>query len=145
MQNASFIRLLAEDDSKINTLPLMAYVTATVFYALRVYLDRATTRGFGSTPVDHKIQRPQSVLLRIAYKAVSTGPVQLLERFQWALLVAGMETSDAIHRDWVEDNISDPGIRDLLRIILWEKAKLGGVSHMSTVRGLIRGGGANEI
>lgn len=117
----------------------MAYVTATVFYALRVYLDRATTRGFGSTPVDPETQRAYHVLLKIAHKTVATGPVQLLERFQWALLVAGMETADAIHRDWIEDTISDPGMRDLLRIIQQEKARLGGVIHMSTVRRLIRG------
>lgn len=117
----------------------MAYVTTTVFYALHVYLDRATTNGFGSTPVSPHTQRALAALLAVAYKTIAAGPVQLLERFQWALLIAGVETSDPIHRDWIRANISDPGFKNMLGVVLMEKGRLGGAIRMTTIRQLTGG------
>lgn len=49
---------------------------------------------------------------------MASGPVQLLERFQWALLIAGVETNDPVHRDWIRGNIADPSMKSTLDTIL---------------------------
>ncbi|KAL5364533.1 hypothetical protein BJX96DRAFT_168359 [Aspergillus floccosus] len=139
-KNVSFLSSLVEEQqTTIEHIPLMAYVTTAVFYALHVYLDRATTHGFGSTPVSPVTQQALAALLAVAYKTIAAGPVQLLDRFQWALLIAGVETSDPIHRDWIRANISDPGFKDMLGVVLREKDRLGGAIRMPTVR-LLTGG-----
>ncbi|GES57249.1 hypothetical protein ATEIFO6365_0001053600 [Aspergillus terreus] len=137
-KNVSFLSsLVKEQQPGATPLPLMAYVTTTVFYALHIYLNRATTHGFGSTPVSPDTQRALTALLAVAYKTIAAGPVQLLERFQWALLIAGVETPDPIHRDWIRANISDPGFKDMLGVVLTEKGRLGGAIRMATIRQLI--------
>ncbi|KAF9890764.1 hypothetical protein FE257_005633 [Aspergillus nanangensis] len=135
-QGASFITFLVEDKDLRSTKSLMAYVTSTVFYATCIYLDRATVPGFGG-PRSSSTDQALSSLLKVSYKTVSMGSVQLLERFQWALLIAGIETSDEIHRHWVISSISDMGIRDIFRVILDEKFRLGGVISMRDIRQLI--------
>ncbi|KAK6216123.1 hypothetical protein LQW54_003899 [Pestalotiopsis sp. IQ-011] len=54
----------------------------------------------------------------LSYYTVASGPVQLLERFQWALLIAGIETNDPVHRDWIRGNIADPSLKSALELVL---------------------------
>jgi hypothetical protein len=56
-----------------------------------------------------------------------------------ALLVAGIETNDAVHRNWIFPNISDPGIKKLLRVVLDKKHELGGEITMPTIRQMVNG------
>lgn len=116
----------------------MACVTVTFFHALRIYLCRSTNHPFGSIPVHPDIQDSLPRLISAAYKTIATGAVQLLERFQWSLLIAGIETSDPVHLDWIKANISDASIRAVLHLILDEKTRLGGSISMQTIRGLVQ-------
>ncbi|XHF99619.1 hypothetical protein AWENTII_003114 [Aspergillus wentii] len=134
-QGNPFINDMKQNDQP---QPLMACVTVTFFHALRIYLCRSTNHPFGSIPVHPDIQDSLSRLISAAYKTIATGAVQLLERFQWSLLIAGIETSDPVHLDWIKANISDASIRAVLHLILDEKTRLGGSISMQTIRGLVQ-------
>ncbi|KAL4898027.1 hypothetical protein BDV59DRAFT_53918 [Aspergillus ambiguus] len=136
-KSAPFLSSLVGDGSHTVPAPLMAYVTTTVFYALQIYLNRSSTSSFGGTPMPRGTQQALTALLAVAYKTIAVGRVQLLERFQWALLIAGIETSDPIHREWVQTNIADPGVKNLLQVILARKSQLGGAISMATIRQLL--------
>ncbi|KAI9375281.1 hypothetical protein BJX61DRAFT_531697 [Aspergillus egyptiacus] len=92
--------------------PLMAYVTVTFFYALQIYLHRARWSSFGTRPVPTALQEALSSLIAAAYHAIRTGPVQLLERFQWSLFMSGLETTDPVHQEWIGKNLSDPAMKE---------------------------------
>ncbi|KAI9166392.1 transporter [Paramyrothecium foliicola] len=74
--------------------PLMALVTVTFFHALEIYLYRSRGSSLGELPTPARVQLSLKELMTTAYYATAAGPVQLLERFQWALLIAGIETHD---------------------------------------------------
>ena len=120
----------------------MALVAVTIFHALEIYLVRSKDSAFGELPVPSEVQRALKDLLTTAYYTVATGPVQLLERFQWALLIAGIETHDPIHRDWISASISDPAIKGIFQLVLSAKGSSG--ITMQAVRRLV-GGGHNDI
>jgi hypothetical protein len=130
--------LVALDERPRPKIPLLAYVSITFFYALQIYFLRSSAQGFGSDTC-LSVQNALKCLISTAHLALNVGPVQLLERFQWALLIAGIETDDVVHRDWIFANISDPGIKKLLRVILDRKQELGGEITMPTIRQMVNG------
>ncbi|KAF4344531.1 hypothetical protein FBEOM_1499 [Fusarium beomiforme] len=98
----SFLFNLSRDCAQQHTRPpLMALVTVTVFHALEIYLHRSRDTFFGETPIPADIERALQELVSAAYHTIPVGPVQLLERFQWALLICGIETHDPVYRDWI--------------------------------------------
>ncbi|CAG7564444.1 unnamed protein product [Fusarium equiseti] len=118
------------------TPPLMALVTVTILHALQIYLHRSRDSSFGETPVPLEVEAALTELVAAAYHTITIGPVQLLERFQWALLIAGIETHDPIHRDWISASISDPVIKSVYDHVLAAKGMSDTVS-MEAVRDLI--------
>ncbi|KAM0301490.1 hypothetical protein ACHAPM_005719 [Fusarium culmorum] len=117
--------------------PLMALVTTTIFYALQIYLQRSRDSPFGQTPIPQDIDTALKELVAAAHQTIATGPVQLLERFQWALLIAGMETHDPVHQDWISANISDPVIKGVLNLVLAAKGQSDEGVSMEAVRDLV--------
>ncbi|KAH8669161.1 hypothetical protein BX600DRAFT_461297 [Xylariales sp. PMI_506] len=122
---------------------LMALVTATFFFALQIYFYRSRNSAFGECPVPTRIQNALSNLVAMAYYTVATGPVQLMERFQWAMLIGGTETHDPVHREWILNNMADPAMNGTLRLILdakkKHKAAAGGTISMHELRRLVSG------
>lgn len=116
----------------------MGLVTVTFFHALQIYLHRSRNSAFGEFPVPPKVQTALSDLVRAAYRTMARGSVQLLERFQWALLIAGIETHDPVHRAWVATSILDPSIKKAFHIIQAAKGTLS--ISMRAVRQLVSGG-----
>ena len=114
----------------------MALVTVTILHALQIYLYRSRDSAFGETPVPPEVETALTDLVAVAYHTITIGPVQLLERFQWALLIAGIETHDPIHRDWISASISDPVIKSVYNHVLAAKGMSDTVS-MEAVRDLI--------
>ncbi|KAH6653226.1 hypothetical protein BKA67DRAFT_311911 [Truncatella angustata] len=127
------------EDCRAQTTPpsLMALVTVTFYYALQIYFHRSRNSAFGELPIPAKVQIALSQLVATAYYTVATGPVQLLERFQWALLIAGTETRDPIHREWISRTIADPGMKSALQLIL--DAKKSYCISMRAIRQLVSG------
>ncbi|KAL4882036.1 hypothetical protein BJY04DRAFT_187924 [Aspergillus karnatakaensis] len=127
----------AASNSKVFRCTLMAYVTVTFFYALQIYFYRARMSSFGTRPVPPEVQGAINSLVSTAYYAVKTGPVQLLERFQWSLFIAGLETTDPIHEEWIGNNISDPAIKQGFDYIQTLKGQTPSDITMQRIRGLI--------
>jgi hypothetical protein len=99
----------------------MALVTVTFFHAIQIYFYRSRDTYFGQLPVPSEIQQTLSELVTAAFHTIATGPVQLLERFQWSLLIAGMETHDPVHLEWILVNLSDPILKNLLDMVKEEQ------------------------
>lgn len=115
----------------------MALVTITIFHALQIYLYRSRNSSLGQMPVPQDIEIALKDLVAAAYHTIAVGPVQLLERFQWALLIAGIETCDPVHRDWISANISDPVIKSVFNVVLSAKGQSEEGISMDTVRDLV--------
>ncbi|KAL4752925.1 hypothetical protein BDW72DRAFT_211027 [Aspergillus terricola var. indicus] len=116
---------------------LMTYVTAAVFYALQIYFYRARQSSFGSRPISTELQNALSSLVSAAYYATKAGQVQLLERFQWSLFIAGLEITDPVHQEWVGNNLTDPAIREAFDCTLRIKRQFPGGITMQKIRSLI--------
>jgi hypothetical protein len=116
---------------------LMIYVTAAVFYALQIYFYRARQSSFGSRPISTELQNALNSLVSAAYYATKAGQVQLLERFQWSLFIAGLEITDPVHQEWVENNLTDPAIREAFHCILCIKRQSPGGITMQKIRSLV--------
>ncbi|KAJ5979557.1 hypothetical protein N7481_006855 [Penicillium waksmanii] len=107
--------LLADCKMNQRVPPLMALVAVTFFHAIQIYLFRSRDSYFGQLPISSEIQRTLNELIATAYQTVAAGPVQLLERFQWSLLIAGVETHDPVHLDWIFGILSDPILKAILK------------------------------
>ncbi|KAL4908202.1 hypothetical protein BDW74DRAFT_174895 [Aspergillus multicolor] len=116
---------------------LMAYVTVTVFYALQIYLYRARQCAFATRPIPAEIQDALNSLVSAAYYATKTGQVQLLERFQWSLFIAGLEITDPVHQEWFGKNMSDPAIKKGFDLIQAFKRRSPGSITMEKIRSLV--------
>ncbi|KAL4990599.1 hypothetical protein BDW68DRAFT_194257 [Aspergillus falconensis] len=116
---------------------LMTYVTATFFYALQIYFYRARQSSFGTRPIPFELQNALNSLVSAAYYATQAGQVQLLERFQWSLFIAGLEVTDPVYQEWVGNNMSDPAIRKGFDCIQRIKRQSSGGMTMQKIRSLI--------
>lgn len=130
--------MAAEGRDGASTPSLMALVSVTFYHALEIYLHRSRDSHFRALPVPAEVQRALSELMSMAYHTVATGPVQLLERFQWALLMAGTETRNPVHREWVSRNIADPSMRTALQLITLSIGETQTIS-MQEIRRLVSG------
>lgn len=116
---------------------LMTFVTATFFYAMKIYLYRARISSFGAGPIPSELQDALSSLVSAAYYATKTGSVQLLERFQWSLFIAGLEITDPVHQEWVGNNISDPSIKKVFDHVQDIRNQPPGGITMKKIRSLV--------
>lgn len=115
----------------------MALVAVTIFHALEIYLHRSRDTFFGEAPVPADIERALQELVSAAYNTIPVGPVQLLERFQWALLIGGIETHDPVYRDWISASISDPVIKGVYNLVVSAKTLSAKGISMEAVRELV--------
>jgi hypothetical protein len=109
----------------------MALVTVTFFHAIQLYFCRSRDSYFGQFPVTAEFHSILSELIAAAYYTVTAGSVQLLERFQWSLLIAGIESHDPIHVEWILKTISDPILRNVLSLVKQKQR-----SHSVSMEGL---------
>ncbi|PWY93098.1 hypothetical protein BO94DRAFT_460734 [Aspergillus sclerotioniger CBS 115572] len=118
---------------------LIELVTVSLFYAVCIYLCRSRSPALGEQPVPPEVQTALTGLITTAHRTISRGSVQLLERFQWSLLILGLETNDPIHWDWVGKNITDAAIREVFNVCLRVKKQSGGSISIATLRQLVGG------
>ncbi|KAL2840758.1 hypothetical protein BJX68DRAFT_185014 [Aspergillus pseudodeflectus] len=116
---------------------LMAFVAVAFYYALQIYYHRARLSSFGTRPLPTRLQNFLTSLVSTAYYAVKAGPMQLLERFQWSLFIAALETTDPVHKEWIGNSISDPAIKAGFDHIKSLKEESHGSITMHMIRSLI--------
>lgn len=79
--------------------------SATMFYALRIYLLRTRT-PFGSQDFPESAKY-LAELLKFARYICPMGTRQPVYEFQWSLFIATMETTDMIHQEWLHARITE--------------------------------------
>jgi len=136
---ASIFRL-ATTNTMVEPWPRLltnAEFIVSYFYAVRIY-------HFCSSIPDakDKEERPLAVsqalaaILDIAQRTFATGNEELYERMQWPLFVAGLETADAIHKEWILEKLTIGTFKEILREIARIQEKSGKRSGMAKVREL---------
>lgn len=135
---ASVFQIVITEDVPSCSLSLLAYVSVTMFYALRIYLLRCSSTGFGGYK-SAALQEALEALISAAHHTLAKGPITLSERFQWSLLIAGTETNSIIYQEWIASKISDTGIQNLLKLIQGEKKRSGGEITISRIRQMVGG------
>jgi hypothetical protein len=87
------------------------------FYALRIYKFRCFQQDATITPPE--VQASVNSILCIAQRSFSSKQLDIMvERFQWPLFMAGIETSDNIHKEWIQTKLRKVKLSDAFRRIV---------------------------
>jgi hypothetical protein len=128
--------LMAHRHSDVPEPSTMRLVAVAFYYATVIYHYRCRSSPFGALPVPEDIQEAIKGLLTCTRLAVRTRSVQLLERFQWSLFIAGVETNDAEDSEWVRESLADAVLKDVFGAVGDVKRNNHGCIPLATVRAL---------
>ncbi|XWX00287.1 hypothetical protein V2A60_008307 [Cordyceps javanica] len=106
-RSRSLIRLTTINVQPRSRVMLNADYMVPFFYALRIYCFRSFLADDGlSTQSPSAIASCVSSILRLAQRSLSRGQLDPMRaRFQWPLFMAGIETTDSIHKEWVHSKL----------------------------------------
>jgi hypothetical protein len=113
-----------------------------LFYSIRIYYFRCTSPG-AHAPRPPIVEKALSSLIGIAYRTYTASPSDLYRYPQWPLLIAGTETSDPIHRDWILKHMSPDVYKNALEKIVQAQEEIGGRIEMSQFRKMCNVGGSD--
>ncbi|CZR60847.1 uncharacterized protein PAC_10743 [Phialocephala subalpina] len=124
---------LAATTTKPRTRTLVnADLSIAYFHAVRIYLFRCTP-GKPSAPCPTDIQQSLRTILSIAHKTFASEDDALFHRIEWPLFIAGVETNDSIHREWIQGKLGESSIGTALDQVLQVQQMIGrrvGVEYM---------------
>ncbi|KAK3359452.1 hypothetical protein B0T25DRAFT_532999 [Lasiosphaeria hispida] len=104
------------------------------YYALCIYHFRCSlTEDQGFFGGSDHIDEIAAVLLVLIQRSLSTDDIGQLDRLQWPLFWAGIETADQFKQTWILEKMSNQGLRDALEMILLEQSD-GVRTNMGRVR-----------
>ena len=90
----------------------------------------------GVTPPN--VQTALNSLLAIAQRTFSSGQREYSELYRWILFCAGIETQDAIHREWVLSRLPNIMLKRIVgHIVQWQQIN-GRRMEMTMIRKLLR-------
>ncbi|KAF7945683.1 uncharacterized protein EAE97_004721 [Botrytis byssoidea] len=104
------------------------------FYAIRIYHFRYTTQNGDRNARPKVIKRALKSLLDIAQRIFAQGDEEHYERLHWPLFMAGIETTDTIHREWILEKFSSGKFKTVLEKVSKIQHLSGTRVHMSLVR-----------
>lgn len=104
------------------------------FYAIRIYHFRYTTQNEDRNARPKVVKRALKSLLDIAQRIFAKGDEEHYERLHWPLFMAGIETTDAIHREWILEKFSSGKFKTVLEKVLKIQHLSGTRVRMSLVR-----------
>ncbi|KAL3417648.1 hypothetical protein PVAG01_10658 [Phlyctema vagabunda] len=111
--------------------------SATMFHALRIYLLRSGESPFGAGD-SAEVQTALGQLLMFARHVCPAGTQQPVYEFQWSLFIAALETSDMIHREWLQARISDRRFCEASQRIASFKRGNSGTVALSAIRQILQ-------
>ncbi|KAH7156029.1 hypothetical protein EDB81DRAFT_376875 [Dactylonectria macrodidyma] len=115
-----------------------AAAAVAIYYAIRLCYYRYTGESSGqaqNTAAEQCLAR----LLAAAQRATSHAySHSTWDGLQWALFIGGIETRDAIHRDWIMGKLTTPRFKSALRTIAGVESQSGKVG-MQTISTILRG------
>ncbi|PQE13743.1 zn 2cys6 transcription factor protein [Rutstroemia sp. NJR-2017a BVV2] len=104
------------------------------FYAVRIYNFRYSTRIEDPNSRPKVIKKALKSLLAIAHRVSSKSYEEHFERLHWPLFMAGLETSDPIHREWILEKFSSGKFRSVLERVVKIQHLSGSRVGMSLIR-----------
>lgn len=127
------IRLTTIKDSYASRLLVNVDWSVALFFSLRLYLFRVTDGVNPST----KTQDALTSLLLIAQRRLSSGKDEMYRRFEMPLFMAGIETTDPIHREWILSKLTIGRYRRAMKAVLQLQKDWGVRAPWSTVRDIL--------
>lgn len=127
-----------QDRSMMNADLSVAY-----YHAVRIYLFRCTLKDLDvETP--HQIRQSVDNILSIALAMFSGNGISyssnlskedtLFHRIEWPLFIAGVETKDSIHQDWIRQKLGERNTTVALERVLREQRSTGLRVGVETMR-----------
>ncbi|PQE10212.1 Fungal transcriptional regulatory N-terminal protein [Rutstroemia sp. NJR-2017a WRK4] len=104
------------------------------FYAVRIYHFRYSTRIEDPNSRPKVVKKALKSLLAIAHRVSSKSYEEHFERLHWPLFMAGLETSDPIHREWILEKFSSGKFRSVLERVVMIQHLSGSRVGMSLIR-----------
>lgn len=112
------------------------------FHALRIYKFRCFHYDGVVSITPPEVQSSLAAILQIAQRSFSVKQQdQTIERFQWPLFMAGIETSDGIHKEWIRTKLKKARLSRAFKRILEIQDKSGRRVSMPLVRHIMCGEG----
>ncbi|KAJ4160068.1 uncharacterized protein LMH87_007998 [Akanthomyces muscarius] len=140
-RSRSLIRLTTITSHPRSRVMLNADYMVPFYYALRIYsfLCFLPEDSLG-VPTPPLIQSFVSSTLTLAQRSLSSGTLDPMRaRFQWPLFVAGIETADCIHREWVQSKLKSGRMSQAFQRIVSTREETGIRLPMSAVRQILAG------
>ncbi|QSZ28772.1 hypothetical protein DSL72_003277 [Monilinia vaccinii-corymbosi] len=104
------------------------------FYAIRIYHFRYTMRNADRNARPKVVKRSLKSLLDIAQRIFAQGDEDHYERLYWPLFMAGIETSDPIHRESILEKFSPGRFKTTMEKVLRIQHLSGTRVNMSLIR-----------
>lgn len=104
------------------------------FYAIRIYHFRYAVQDKDRNARPKVVKRALKSLLNIAQRIFAKGDDEHYERLHWPLFMAGIETSDPIHREWILERLSSGRFRTVMEKVLKIQHLSGIRANMSLIR-----------
>ena len=83
------------------------------------------------------IQNSLSIVLNIVQRTFPPTSTELHDRLQWPLFLAGIETKDAIYREWILSRLTSRRVAAALERTLDAQARAGRRLSMTEIRNLL--------
>ncbi|KFY26352.1 hypothetical protein V493_04139 [Pseudogymnoascus sp. VKM F-4281 (FW-2241)] len=134
------IRLTTITTQPRSRLMINADYMVSYFHALRIYKFRCFHNDGLIATAPPEIQPSLGAILQIAQRSFSAKQQdQMVERFQWPLFIAGIETSDGIHKEWIRSKLKKARLSRALKRILEIQDNTGRRASMPLVRRIMCG------
>jgi hypothetical protein len=104
------------------------------FYAVRIYHFRYSTHTEDPNSRPKVVKKALKSLLAIAHRVSSKGCEGHFERLHWPLFMAGLETSDPIHREWILEKFPSGKFKSVLERVVKIQHLSGSRVGMSLIR-----------
>jgi Fungal specific transcription factor domain len=104
-------------------------------HAARIYNYRCLVAASNETR-PATVQNSVSSLLRAAHRAFASGIVDASAQLQWPLFVAGLETQDPIHQDWILGKLVGGKFHAMLEAVLNAQQQAGGRISIHSIRNI---------
>ncbi len=140
-RSRSLIRLTAITSHPRSRVMLNADYMVPFYYALRIYsfLCFLPEDSLG-VPTPPHIQSCVSSILYLAQRSLSSGIMDPMRaRFQWPLFVAGIETADCIHKEWVQSKLKSERMSLAFQRIVSAQEETATRLPMSAIRQILAG------
>jgi hypothetical protein len=115
-----------------------------LFNALRVYYFRTILSDL-SMETPPEVEAALKSLLFIIDRTFESKNNDLHDRLQWPMFIAGIETNDPIHRNWILSRMTKNRARATLEQTIEIQSFIGKRLAMSDIRALLWDENANDV